>query len=200
MKLSEAMTRIGGNATTTKTASTQPTTQAAAPTGGAEDRLRQALKEATAPEATKTASAPSPIEDMTKIAADLSKAEHEALVKEAQLYGAAVCDGFMARAAQYQEAAAKVAGAATPAPIAPQAKIASDSTETFEKFAAENPDLVKEAMALGYNTTLGQLEKLGEDAYAKGWNDTMAHVHKVACDAFVAGFKNGRALVEAATR
>lgn len=195
MKLSDALTRIGA-APTTKTASAAPApTSPAAPTSDAGDRLRQALKEATAPDSTtKTAGQASPIEDMTKIAADLSKAEHEALVKEAQLYGAAICDGFMARAAQYDEASRKVA-AAQPAP---QQKTASDGS--FDKFAAENPDLVKEAAQLGYNTTVQQLEKLAEDAYAKGWNDTMAQVHKIASDVFVEGFKRGQALVEAASR
>jgi hypothetical protein len=199
MKLSEALTKIGA-APTTKTASA-PTTPSspAVPTSDAGDRLRQALKEATAPEATaKTASQASPIEDMTKIAADLSKAEHEALVKEAQLYGAAICDGFMARAAQYDEASRKVASA-QPAPAAPQTKTAGDS-DSFEKFASENPQMVKEAAQLGYSTTVQQLEKLAEDAYAKGWNDTMAQVHKIASDVFVEGFKRGQALVEAAAR
>lgn len=193
MKLSDALTRMGA-APTTKTAAATPAPSTTAPTSDAGERLKQALKEATAPDAsTKTASQTSPIEDMTKIAADLSKAEHEALVKEAQLYGAAICDGFMARAAQYDEAARKVA-AAQPAPV----KTASDGS--FEKFAAENPDLVKEAAELGYATTIAQLEKLGEDAYAKGWNDQMAQVYKLASDVFVEGFKRGQALVEAASR
>lgn len=196
MKLSEALTKIGA-APTTKTASAAPTSSSeAAPASDAGDRLRQALKEATAPDATKVAGQASPIEDMTKIAADLSKAEHESLVKEAQLYGAAICDGFMARAAQYDEAARKVASAQS----APQAKTAAAGdalADTFEKFAAENPDLVKEAMQLGYSTTLGQLEKLATDAFDKGWNDTMAQVHKIASDVFVEGFKRGQALVEA---
>lgn len=194
MKLSEALSKIGGTSTA-KTASVAATpSNPAALASDVGERLRMALKEATAPDAsTKTASQASPIEDMTKIAADLSKAEHEALVKEAQLYGAAICDGFMARAAQYDEAARKVA-AAQPAPV----KTASDGS--FEKFAAENPDLVKEAAELGYATTLAQLEKLGEDAYAKGWNDQMAQVYKLASDVFVEGFKRGHAMVEAASR
>lgn len=195
MKLSEALTKIGGT-TTAKTAAVAPTTQSTtAPSSDAGDRLRQALKEATAPsEPTKTASQASPVEDLTKIAADLSKAEHEALVKEAQLYGAAVCDGFMARAAMYNEAAAKTASTET---ITKTASV----NDTFEKFAAENADLVKEAAQLGYATTVGQLEKLANDAYAKGWNDTMAQVHKVASDAFVAGFQHGQAIIaEAGSR
>jgi hypothetical protein len=185
MKLSNALGMIKGGE---KTASASAPTGSAAPSTDAGERLKQALKEATAPAAqSKTASQASPIEDLTKIAADLSKAEHEALTKEAQLYGAALCDGFMARAAQYQEATGKVATVT---------KTAAAPTGDFEKFAMENPELVKEAAELGYASTMGQLEKLAESAYAKGWNDTVEQIHKAACDSFVAGFKDTLALIE----
>lgn len=199
MKLSEALTRIGGGSE--KTAATQLTiaTGSPAPSSDAADKLRAALKEATAPDpATKTAAQASPIEDLTKIAADISNAEHAALVKEGQLYGAAVCDGFMARAAQYDQAARKHAGE-QPAPVMPSTKVAADDGG-FDKFASENPDLVKNAMSVGYNATIQQLEKLGEDAYAKGWNEAIGTVYKVACDAFVAGFQGGQEVVEALGR
>jgi len=189
MKLSNALGMIKGGE---KTASAVAPAGSASPTSDAGERLKQALKEATAPAiVTKTASQASPIEDLTKIAADLSKAEHEALTKEAQLYGAALCDGFMARAAQYQEATAKVAAPTKTAAVA-------GGTADFEKFAAENPELVKEAAELGYSSTMGQLEKLAEAAYAKGWNDTVEQIHKAACDAFVTGFKDTQAIIDSA--
>ena len=186
MKLSQVLTRIS-EPTSTKTAAAAPAT-AVVPAGDAPDRLKQALKEAMSEDpATKTASAPTPVEDMLKVATDLSRAESEALVKEGQLYGAAVCDGFMARAAQYNEAAAKTA-----APT----KTATDITDTFEKFAAENPDLVKSAAEVGYSSTVQTLEKLSNDAYVKGYNDTVQQIYKTACDAFVAGFKDVSAIME----
>lgn len=189
MKLSNALGMIKGGE---KTASASAPTGSASPTTDAGERLKQALKEATAPAVqSKTASQTSPIEDLTKIAADLSKAEHEALAKEAQLYGAAMCDGFMARASQYKEAADKAA------PLAKTAAVAGGSSD-FEKFAAENPDLVKEAATLGYTSTMGQLEKLAESAYAKGWNDTVEQIHKVASESFVAGFRDTLQLIEGA--
>jgi len=195
MKLTEALTKISGS-TKTAAVAVEPKTAASAPAAPASDaaeRLKQALKEATAPaEGAKTAAAKSPVEDLTKIATDLSKAEHDALVKEAQLYGAAVCDGFMARAAQYQEASAKVA-AAQPAATQKTAAVADGS---FDKFAAENPDLVKEAMLVGYNATNMQLEKLAQDAYVKGYNDTLKQAYDAACTAFVAGFKGAMDLME----
>jgi hypothetical protein len=189
MKLSDALGMIkGGEKTASASAHALAPTGSSSPSSDAGERLKQALKEATAPAAqSKTASQASPIEDLTKIAHDLSKAEHEALTKEAQLYGAALCDGFMARAAQYQEATASTKTAAV-----------AGGTSDFEKFAAENPDLVKEAAELGYASTMGQLEKLAETAYAKGWNDTVEQIHKTACDAFVAGFKDTAALIEGA--
>jgi len=191
MKLSNALGMIKGGE---KTASAPAPTGTASSSSDAGERLKQALKEATAPALqAKTAGQASPIEDLTKIANDLSKAEHDALTKEAQMYGAAVCDGFMARAAQYQEAATKVA-----ATMPTKTAAVAGGTSDFEKFAFENPDLVKEAAELGYATTKNQLEKLGEAAYAKGWNDTVETIHKTASDAFIAGFKDTLALFEGA--
>lgn len=189
MKLSDALGLIKGSEKTAGAPALAATSQSQ--TADAGERLSQALKEATAPEPQgKTASAASPIEDLTKIATDLSKAEHEAITKEAQLYGAALCDGFMARAAQYKEASEKVAPVKTAA--------VAGGTSDFEKFASENPDLVKEAAQLGFTTTSNQLQKLAEAAHAKGWNDTVEQIHKTACDSFIAGFRDTVQLIEAA--
>jgi hypothetical protein len=187
MKLSDALGMIKGSE---KTASAVAPSPSPTPGNDANERLKQALKEATAPQA-KTASESSPIADLTKIANDLSKAEHEALTKEAQLYGAALCDGFMARAAQYKEAADKAVPAAKTA-------AAGGGHTDFEKFASENPDLVKEAAELGYESTVLQLQKLASAAYDKGWNDTVEQIHKTACASFVAGFKDTLELMSAA--
>jgi hypothetical protein len=193
MKLSNALGLIKGGEKTAAAPAVTPAPSGFVPSSNdAGERLKQALKEATAPEAQpKTASAASPVEDLTKIAADLSKAEHEAITKEAQLYGAALCDGFMARAAQYQEAATKVAA------VQPT-KTAAVNDDSFEKFAAENAELVKNAAEVGYTSTMQQLEKLAEAAYAKGWNTTVQQIHKAASDCFVAGFKDTLQLFEGA--
>lgn len=183
MKLSDALAKINGAAEKTAAAAPAP----AAPSNDIAERLKVALKEATSPEPTKVAAQASPVDDLVKIAADLSRSEHDALVKEAQLYGAAVCDGFMARASQYNEAASKLAGSA---------KTAS-AEDGFEKFAAENPEMVKEAAQLGYDTAAGQLEKIAQAAYDKGWNDTVVEIHKMASDSFVAGFKSVLEIIEA---
>ena len=96
-----------------------------------------------------------PSADLMKMASDLSMAEEEALVKQAQVYGAAIADGFMSRYGQYEQAAAAVA---------PVQKTASYDYG-FEKFASENPALVKEAYARGYNDTIAQYD--AQQAQAK---------------------------------
>lgn len=160
--------------------------------------LRQALKEATADAeaSTKLAAPASPIDDLTKLAASVVADEHEATVKEAQLYGAAVCDGFMARLAQYDAAAQKHAGVA-PEKIASAVSTTSVEADTFEKFASENPSLVREAHDLGYEQTRQELHKLAEAAWLHGHNGTVRWIHKTASDSFVAGFAAAAKLIEA---
>ena len=106
-----------------------------------------------------------PTEDLTKIATRLASAEQEALVKEAELYGAALCDGFMSRMGQYDNTAVST-------------KTASE--DTFEKFAAENPSLVKQAADLGYRETTYQLEKLAQDSYEEGYAKTAGLIKTAA--------------------
>lgn len=189
MKLAEALARINP---AEKTASAlPPVAPPAVPApSGIEGQLKAALADAMKPE-DKTASAAlaSPIADLTKIAADLSASEHEAMKKEAMVYGAALCDGFMARAAQYQAAAEKVATAS------PE-KTAAD--QDFQKFAAENAEIVRDAAQLGFDKAASQLAQLNAAAYNKGWNDTVQQVYKTASDCFVAGFAVAQDMIGAA--
>jgi hypothetical protein len=157
-----------------KTASAQ--TPAAPPSDALRNELRQAL---TAVNTEKTASAQptqtqSPAGDLVKMAADLVDAEEEALMKQAQVYGAAVCDGFMARYAQYEQAAGEVA------PVETKTASAQPVAQDFEKFAQENPELTKEAYELGYRTKMAELQKVAEERFEAGYNDTMEEVHKTA--------------------
>lgn len=204
MRLSNALAKIqGGSPSAEKTASASPTA-ALAPSSSdaAKEVLQAALKEATAPEpaATKTASQVSPIEDLAKLAADVSSAEHDAMIKEATTYGAAVADGFVARLAQYQDAATRIAASGvTPTSVITGTKAASADGD-FEKFAAEHPDLVREAHDLGYQRTKIELTKLAEAAYAHGYNTTVEGIYKLACDTFVGGFSDTLKLIEASTR
>jgi len=157
------------------------------------DALRKALREtlASAPSAgiEKTASAATPEGDLLKLAEDLTNAEQEAIMKQAQVFGAAVCDGFMTRYAQYEGAAAQVAPepvktASVRQPQSPDQEIEMIKTAAndpeFQKFASENPELVKEAFDLGYRQTMDGLVKQAEADFDQGYNDTMSEVHKVA--------------------
>lgn len=183
-----------------KTAAVAPSPRAASGGGSPSDAaaagLRQALKEATAEveASTKTAGQASPLDDLTKLAASVVADEHAATLKEAQLYGAAVCDGFVARLAQYNEAAQKTAA------ILPAVKTAAvaGGTDDFEKFASANPEIVREAHDLGYEQTKLELNKLAEAAALYGYNGTIQWIHKTASDVFVAGFADTARLIEAA--
>jgi hypothetical protein len=170
-------------------------------TPAAGDALRQALRNtlATADQEKTAAEARTPQGDLLKMAEDISAAEQEAMSKMAQVYGAAMCDGFMARYAQYEAAAAEVAPApaktASIQAIAQPAghdetvemiKAASEDPE-FQKFASANPELVKEAVDLGYRTTMATLVKQAEDEFEQGYNETMEEVHKLASAAYSAG-------------
>lgn len=165
------------------------------------DELRTALREtiASAPSTEKTASVATPQSDPTgdllKLAEDLTAAEEEALMKQAAVYGAAMCDGYMARYQQYMDAAAQTKTAnqatVTTAPAADadlnSIKTAAANDPEFVKFAEENPDLVKEAVDLGYQQTMQQLVKTAEDTFQNGYADGMREMHKVASECYKAG-------------
>jgi hypothetical protein len=157
-----------------KTASAPPSS--VSPTANAlRNELRQALStvqtEKTAQAAPKQASQ-APVAGLVKMASDLVNAEEEALMKQAQVYGAAICDGFMARYAQYEQAANEV--------VPQQAKTAAATDVDFQKFAQENPELTKEAYDLGYRTKMAELQKQADERFQAGYNDTMNEVHKTA--------------------
>jgi len=194
MKLSSVLASIKGTEVE-KTASASftpgdPNKTAEAPSTTGE-KLKQALKEATAnpTPVEKQASADSPVGDLMKTASQIVNAEHEALVKEAHLYGSAVADGFLARVAQHTDAVDRVA-ANMPAKTA-----SAPVDESFEKFASENPGLVKEAAELGYATTMGQMEKLAEASYTQGYNGAVESIYKYANASFVQGFEDTANLI-----
>tara|TARA_Y100000034_G_scaffold125906_1_gene176330 strand:+ start:6267 stop:6836 length:570 start_codon:yes stop_codon:yes gene_type:complete len=142
-----------------------------------ETALKAALTEAdAASDKTASESAPeTPTEELTKIASRLATAEQEALVKEAELYGAALCDGFMSRMDQYDASA----------PVSGGTKVAAygePTAENFEKFASENPELVKQAVDLGYRETKTQLEKVASDAFSEGYEKTASTIKLAAED------------------
>jgi hypothetical protein len=169
------------------------------------DTLRTALRAALTTE--KTASA-TPQQDVTsglfKMAEDLASAEQDALQKQAELYGAAICDGFMTRFGQYEKAAMD-AGVQAPKYAQAQPQDATlDAIKTaaadpaFTKFASENPDLVKEAFELGYQAQWNELVKTANDEFTQGYNDTMTEVHKIASAVYAHGAYSVNDVIRAA--
>lgn len=160
--------------------------------------LRSALRNAlaTAESEEKTASAQAagrPTDALLKMAEDMSNAEDAALQKQAEVYGAAMCDGFMARFAEYEDAAMKTSGV-----LPQQQKTASVDEDlemiktaaqdpAFQKFASENPELVKEAYDLGYQNQWNGMVKQAQDQFQQGYNDQMERMHKIASDCYKAG-------------
>ena len=123
-------------------------------------------------------------ETLLKFASEIAGAETANNIKEAQLYGAAFTDGMMMRAVEWNQAAGLTG---TPE----GEKTAED--HAFEKFAAENPDAVKQAATEGYNAVTQGLEaykqgsaqmeeyaKVAEAVYIKGYRDMSRVVEKLA--------------------
>lgn len=200
MEISQIMKRLEASEQASdagvKTASAAPKpTDTTPPSDALRSELRQVLSDAE-----KTAAAPAPapapqsapVADLVKMATDLSNAEEEALMKQAQVYGAAICDGFMARYAQYEHAAGQVAPEKTAA-TQPAA-----GTEDFAKFAQANPQLTREAYDLGYQTKLAQLQADANQQFEAGFNDTMAEVHKTASAVYKHGAEWGEWAVRTA--
>jgi hypothetical protein len=150
----------------TKTASADSPSASKVPQ--ARDELLTVLREVDM--SSKTAEAQpqnSAVDAVEKIASDLATGESAAIEKEAHLYGAALADGFMSRLGQHEQAA----------PGAKTASAGSVPTEDeFEKFAAANPDLTKQAMDLGYRDGMNQVQSLKKTAFDQGYNDSTAWI------------------------
>lgn len=168
--LDSILAQLNDEAVTMKTASDN--TQAP---GSNEDAALQAVRAAT-----KIASAPvqasqTPAGDavaaLHKIAAETAAMEDAMMAKQAQDYGALVCDGFMQRLAQYDNA------------FGTGEKTASVD---MEKVAAE-----------AYARGAADFEKQAAAQYEAGYNETMAQVHKIASDLHIAGQSNARQVVAA---
>lgn len=198
MELKDIMQRLNSSrdaeAASVKTASAQPSGTPNADPEALRGALRDALATSDGSEKTAAAAPGSkPTDDLLKMAADLSAADEAALTKQAEVYGAAMCDGFMARFADYEDAALKTAGTVPTQKTAgavdqdlEMIKTAAQDPE-FQKFASENPELVKEAFDLGYQQQWGSMVKEAQDNFEQGYNDQMENLHKTAAACYKAG-------------
>lgn len=153
----------------------EKTAQAAPPAGqnvnNARSELVNALDSAmSTPKTASVAGDQTPVTDkVIKIASDLANSEGEALTKEAHVYGVAMADGFMERIGTYQEAAGNVKVAST-----------GNAEQDFEKFAAENPELTKQAVELGYLHGKQQIEQLKQASFQQGHSDGAAQIQELS--------------------
>ena len=135
-----------------------------------------------------SSSGQAPSQDLIKIAQKLADAEQLALVKEAEMYGAAVCDGFLARMDEHDSNGVKVAS-----------------------FGGGDVDemLIKQAMELGYRETTTELNKLAQSSYSQGYDETTKiasaalqqgynETIKIANHALRAGINEGRQMIKVA--
>lgn len=161
-----------------KTASETPAPAATEKTASAPvEALKAAVSEAlTASAPVKTAAA-SPVQDIVKVASEIAASEKEASLKEAQLLGTAFADAAIARFQEWNKVAQAI-------PDAPVKTAAAAPAPTFNKFAQENPELVRQAAEIGYQSTRAELEKQAETSFVAGYNDTVDRIHKIAADEF----------------
>jgi|LauGreDrversion4_2_1035121.scaffolds.fasta_scaffold00993_15 hypothetical protein len=150
MELSQILNSLSNTGSVEKTASARRGSSL-------EDALDRALNEPLTKTASARANNNSPVADLTKIAAKLATAEQEALIKEAELYGAAVCDGFMSRMHGYESSGRGV-------------KVASYQGNDYDS------DMAKIAMELGYQETKAELEKIASAAYNDGYSSVVNSV------------------------
>lgn len=171
MKLQDILSdlqNIGGSGVE-KTAA-QNTPPAGQTVKTARSELVEALDSAmTTPKVAEVVDATPMTDKVIKIASDLANSEGEALTKEAHIYGAAVADGFMARIGQYEQAAGNTKVAS-----------AGEEEQDFEKFAAENPELTKQAVELGYLHGKTQIEQAKIASFNQGYTDGSAEIQELS--------------------
>lgn len=175
MKIANILASIRQNEKTAAEAPVAAETKTATVTEAPREALKAALD--TALEKTASAPAASPVDDVMKVASDIADAEKEAALKEAELLGAAFADSVVARLSTWTKSAAEVA--------APAASGFTTGDAELDKFAAENPGILEEAISYGYAPNRLGLEKMANDAYAQGYNDTVEAIHKTAAVEFL---------------
>lgn len=166
--LDSILAQLNDEAVTMKTASDNspaPVTNGDA----ALEAVRAATKIASATAQAPQTNSGDAVAALHKIAAETAAMEDAMMAKQAQDYGALVCDGFMQRLAQYDGAFG--AGEKT-------------ASVDMEKVAAE-----------AYARGAADFEKQAAAQYEAGYNETMAQVHKIASDLHIAGQASAREVV-----
>ncbi len=211
MELKSVLKQLKISAGTEKTAEEKPAGESkiAVARESLQGALDVALKQA---EKVASSTDTSASDSLEKMASDLASADREAMIKEANLYGAAIMDGFVARGSQYG------------VDVEAEKTAAAEETE-FVKWAQENPELFKknfndgftqateqkeaqekkeiekwastpegketlESFSQGYDATKAQIEKLASTdegkeklaSFGQGYNETVEQLTKIAAE------------------
>jgi len=161
MELKNVLNQLKESAGTEKTAAagTSGLTKTAVARNKLKSSLDVALKQAEKVSFADTSASDS----LEKMASDLASADREVMIKEANLYGAAIMDGFIARGTQY--------GVDVNAE-----KTASADDEDFVKWAQANPEEFQRNFAIGHQQ--GSMEKqASEYSQMEKWASTAEGYH-----------------------
>jgi translation initiation factor 2B subunit (eIF-2B alpha/beta/delta family) len=177
MSLDQILSELKGAVPAEKTAAAPAPAAESNKVAQAKTELVDALKRAEAAVSTKTASTEAkPNEELQKLASDLASADQEALVKEAQFYGAAICDGFMSRLKQYESA--------------------SESLPSSKTASANDVEKIAQEAVRGYIETQTRIKHAAAEEYKRGYNDTLVQIEKVASDVFSVGAQDCHAVLQ----
>lgn len=167
-RIDRILQNLGAAPATTKQASetapapaAQTTKQASVTTPAAtalSASLQAALQPVTTKQAAEAAPAPAgtPVEALTKLAADVAKMDDELREKQAKLYAGIFADEVISRINSYEKQAAERA----PVPAG----------QLFSKVAAEQPGMIREAAEQSYQSTRAKLANESQIRYENGWN------------------------------
>lgn len=132
-----------------------------------------------------------PADALVKQAEEINRLENDMLIKEANFYGAAVCDGFMMRLAEYEKAAedtelSEEEKAVLEAALADEAAASEEDTEsedsTDEECAEGDDSCDKEA-----SIKVAAFEKYAAESFMQGYQETQ---EKIAEEAFLVGYRD----------
>lgn len=164
-----------------------PSTKTASVVDTSEQAMLDTVRTLT--QSQKTASAPSvsadAVETLSKIAAHTAAAEGMALEKQAQVLGAALCDGFMVRLAGYDSAVAeKRANAGEVPPPAPEPY---NLQMLMHQISELPPEAQAEIMAVLSGGEQAPDMKTAAAQYVQGQEDALQAIHKLASEIHLGG-------------
>lgn len=166
-----------------------PSTKTASVVDTSEQAMLDTVRTLTQSQKTASASSVSAdaVETLSKIAAHTAAAEGMALEKQAQVLGAALCDGFMVRLAGYDSAVAEKR--ANDGMIPPPAPEPYDLQMLMHQISELPPEAQDQIMATlsGGGGEMAPDMKTAAAQYAQGQEDALQAIHKLASEIHLGG-------------